>query len=65
VLGRKIVKGPQHVTVFFKALCRLGIFGTVDIVFNRLMVAGDRPGAFWPTRAASASEKSPVETPFI
>jgi hypothetical protein len=31
---------------------------------NRLMVATEKPGAYLPNRAASVSEKSPVDTPF-
>jgi hypothetical protein len=33
-------------------------------LLRRAMVDADRPDASWPTRAASASSKSPLEMPF-
>ena len=33
-------------------------------VFSRVMVVDDRPGASAPSKAASASTKSPVKMPF-
>ena len=37
---------------------------SIQTSFSRAMVAADKPGASFPSKAASAGAKSPVDTPF-
>jgi len=45
-------------------LCQRGMLLGPHLLEGGRMVDADRPGASLPTRAASASSKSPVEMPF-